>query len=165
MRFLTLIIATLMLAACGFHPLYAPPPSGASSMQAALNTIAIDNIPDREGLYLRNQLIDRFYKTGEPTNPIYKLSLSKIEESKEGLDITVDEESTRAQLRQKTLLTLTRVADHEVVLTRTLYNVASYNILKSQYTTRVSEDNARLNAINDLARQVEQAIVLYLQQP
>jgi LPS-assembly lipoprotein len=49
------------------------------------------------------------------------------------------------------------------VLSRTLLASTSYNVLSSQFTTRVSEDDARLNALNDLARQAEQQIVLYFE--
>jgi LPS-assembly lipoprotein len=158
-----LLFSTLTLAACGFRPMYGDRAIAASpSVQSALNAIEIANIPDRSGLYLRNQLIDRFYKSGAPADPLYRLTLNRIEEVRTGLDVTIDEESTRAQLRLSTALTLNRADTGEAVLTRPLYALVSYNILESQFTTRVAEDNARLNGLNDLARQIEQAIVLKL---
>lgn len=156
----------LTVTACGFRPMYGDQAIASSpSVQSALNSIQIANIPDRSGLYLRNQLIDRFYKSGAPASPVYHLTVNKIDEVRTGLDVTIDEESTRAQLRLSTTLTLTRADTSEVLLARPLYTLVSYNILESQFTTLVAEDNARLNGLNDLARQIEQAIVLKLAEP
>src|SRR5690606_16052602 len=54
-------LATLVLAACGFSPVYGTLGQGQSAAaEAYLSQVSIDNIPDREGQYLRNALIDRF---------------------------------------------------------------------------------------------------------
>jgi LPS-assembly lipoprotein len=160
-----ILFALLTFTSCGFRPLYGAqgPSTTTSNVQQTLNHIAIASIPDRSGVVLRNALIDRFHTHGTPNTPTYTLNIAPIAETREGLDITIDEEVTRTQLRLSTTLTLTRARDQTPVLTRTLYALASYNVLESQFTTRVSANNARDNAINDLARQVEQAIVLYLQ--
>lgn len=161
-----LLGTAFLLPACGFHPMYGAAAIDARpQMQNALNSIEIGLIPDHSGLMLRNFLIDRFYKNGHPQNPVYSLSFAPIKESREDLDITVDEETTRSQLRQSTAFTLTRLDTGEAVLTRSIYSIASYNVLESQFTTRVTAENARQNGINDLARQTEQAIVLYLGNP
>lgn len=158
-----LLLVALPLTACGFHPMYGERAIAATpSVQIALNSISIDNIPDRSGQLLRNILSDRFYKTGAPAMPRYRLKVSALNESIVGLDITVDEESTRNQLRATTSMTLTDTATHAVILNRPLYTIVSYNVLQSQFTTRIAEQNARENAIADIARQIEQAIVLKL---
>ena len=48
------------------------------------------------------------------------------------------------------------------VLERALSTITSYNVLGSQFSTRVTEQNARDNGLNDLSRQIEQAVVLYM---
>ena len=163
---LTMILTLLALSACGFRPLYGAGAAGTDhTIRGELSTIAIAPIPDRSGVMLRNLLIDRLHTAGTPINPRYTLTVAPIIEAREDLDITVDEESTRAQLRNKTGFTLTRAGTGEVVMTRTVYALASYNILESQFTTRVAADNARANNLADLARQIEQAIVTHLANP
>jgi len=58
-------------------------------------------------------------------------------------------------------MTLTNKATNEQLLKRDLTVVTSYNILNSQFTTHVSETNARENALEDLARQIETQLALY----
>lgn len=150
----------LLVSACGFTPMYGSSPSGHDA-QSMLGSIAIDNIPDRTGQYLRNRLIDRFNAAGTPSSPHYRLSLSPVQENRTELDITKTADTTRVQMRLSSRAVLRDSASGEILLTRTLSTTTSYNILSSQFTTRVSEDNARRNALDDLARQAEQQIVLY----
>lgn len=161
MRFIGAILTVLLLSACGFTPMYGA--SGTTrQVQTALNDIYVEIIPDREGQYLRNRLIDRFHGAGTPQSPRYRLSLAPLTERRTDLDITKTANTTRAQLRLGTKMTLRDTASGAVLLTRDLTSTASYNVLASQFTTQVSEENTRLNVLDDLARQAEQQIVLYL---
>lgn len=161
MRLTLILIVSFLLAACGFTPMYGNATQN-NGVQTKLNQIDLDVIPDREGQYLRNSLIDRLYADGRPSNPLYTLTLQPLQETRSELDITKSADATRAQLRISTVMTLVDNANGNTLLRRPLYAITSYNVLASQFTTRVSEDSARLNAIDDLARQVEQAIILYL---
>lgn len=163
----TLIIASLTLfslSACGFQPMY-----GAHSVQStegivqSLGQIEISNIPDREGQYLRNALIDRFYRESRPSSPLYTLQIEPVKETLTDLDITKSSDATRGQLRLRTAMRLIDKKTGETLLERKLTTVTSYNILNNEFSTRVSEDNTRLNALNDLARQIELQVGLYLQ--
>lgn len=159
MRTLFLTAVVLALAACGFSPLYAT--HGGTGVKGGFDAIFIDNIADRDGLYLRNALIDRLYSHGRPAAPAYTLTVSKLRSERRDLDITRTSSTTRAQLRVETTMTLKDNATREVLLTRDLTAITSYNILQSQFTTRVSEDDTRRSALDDLARQVEQQLALY----
>ncbi len=162
-RIILLLPLCLLLAACGFTPLYGTQgAAGQAETTAALGMIHIDNIPDYEGQYLRNALIDRFYKNGRPAGPRYTLSIEPITERRTDLDITKSSDATRAQLRLTTEMKLKEIGTGETVLRRDLTSITSYNILQSQFTTRVSEDNARRNALDDLARQIELQLSLYI---
>ena len=127
----------------------------------SLDRVIIATIPNREGQYLRNALIDRFYRNGYPSNAAYQLSVSAIHETLTDLDITKQSDTTRAQLRLDTSITLINTVTQETVLQDDLTSVAAYNVLDSQFTTRVSEDNTRKNALDDLARQIETRLALY----
>lgn len=154
----------LMLCGCGFTPMYGSKAiSEQVKVQSRLNDIAIGVIPDRVGQYLRNRLIDRFYSDGTPQSPSFRLTMTAINETKTDLDITKNANATRAELKLKTTMVLRDESTGIALLTRDLVSSTSYNILSSLFTTRVSEDNARLNALDDLSRQIEQQIILYFE--
>jgi LPS-assembly lipoprotein len=158
--FLPLIL--LSLTACGFTPLYGEKTAG--SHNAELAHIAVDMIPDREGQILRNDLLDRFYVagTGPAVSPRYRLQVARVNESYSELDITKSAEATRGQLLLTSSMVLIDTETGAAVLTRPLRAVTSFNILTSEFATRVTRQNARENALADLARQIELATKLYL---
>lgn len=159
------VIASLMcVSACGFSPVYGDYSNSATKIEsaAALNRINISPLPDREGQYLRNALIDRFYKDGYPNNPLYQLIVGRLDEQETDFDITVDSEATRKQLKISTTIRLVDLQSQTALLSQTLYSLSSYNVLASEFATRTSEQNARDAILNDLARKIEQRITLQL---
>lgn len=154
------LCAVLLFAGCGFSPLYGTHGDNAAVTQS-FDSVFIANIPDREGQYLRNALIDRLYAHGRPADPRYTLTIDRIQRQKRDLDITKNASATRAQLRLDAGMTLTENANGKILLKRGLISITSYNILQSQFTTRISEDDAQRSALDDLARQAEQHLALY----
>lgn len=151
-----LLSLPFILAACGFTPMY-----GKNDVMTALDMIAIENIPNREGQFLRNALVDRFYRHGRPSNFAYLLKIEPLEENLTDLDITKNSSATRAQLRMSTTMSLLDRMTGDTLIERPLTAVTSYNVLQSQFTTRVSEQDARDAAISELARQIETQLALY----
>lgn len=156
------LCAVLLLTGCGFSPLYGTRhDTGAAAVGSGFDAIFIANIPDRQGQYLRNALIDRLYAHGRPAAPRYTLTIAPVNQKKRDLDITKSASATRAQLRLDTTMTLSDNVDGKVLLKRDLLAITSYNILQSQFTTRVSQDDAQRSGLDDLARQIEQQLALY----
>lgn len=161
MKAVLFLMLCLVITACGFRPLYGTSPSSTEESSSFLSSIQIDDIPDRSGVMLKNELVDRFHAHGAGA-PRYQLSIAPISESISDLDITVDEDATRRQLRAETSYTLQDLnAPSELPLKRSVYAIASFNVLQSRFTTRVAEDNARQNVIIDIARQIEQGVMLH----
>jgi LPS-assembly lipoprotein len=160
-----LMLTILTLSSCGFEPLYGSKPSGSQKEEIIddMSKISIAIIPDRDGQKLRNLLIDRLYQNGYPQSPDYILNVAPIAESLTELDITKSADATRGQLRLQTTMQLSD-SSQKILLTRNIQTIATYNILGSEFATRVSEDNARNNGIQDLARQIESNLSLYLKQ-
>ena len=159
-----LVFCILILPSCGFSPVYGTLGKDKDfGQEDLLSYISIDNIPDRDGQFLRNALIDRFYRAGRPTNPQFKLSVEKIQESLRDLDITEDSDATRGQLRLDTTIILSDLQTGDVLLERRLNAITSYNILRSEFANRISEQNTRENALNNLADRIERQLVLYFQ--
>lgn len=156
-------LTTALVTGCGFEPMYGHRTStGGQSQTVAtqLSQVGIAIIPDKEGQSLRNHLIDRLYRNGYPSNPTATLNITKINELRTELDLTKSSDATRAQLRQTAVMTL--VDDKgATVLTRPIETITSFNILGSEFATRVTEEAARESGLNDLARQVELNLSLY----
>jgi len=156
------LVLALFPAACGFEPVYG---SGTSSPAAvALNVIDIKNIPDRSGQKLRNELMDRFYRDGRPADPRYALVVEPVYEAIYELGIAKDATSSRAQMRQSTKIALydnDALPGSKPLFTRQFTATASYNTLGSQYTTLVTEEDARDQALRALADQITTALELY----
>ena len=157
-------LSCLSLVSCGFSPMYgtAFQSGDVVDVRATLEHIEIGHVKDREGQFLRNALIDRFYVDGRPSQVDYVLSISDVDESRTDLDITKSSDATRAQLRVTTSIALLDQATNEVVLERSFKAITSFNVLTSEFATRVSEQAARENALNDIAGQIELQIGLYL---
>jgi LPS-assembly lipoprotein len=162
MKFFVSMMMLALLAACGFTPMYG---SGAGSKGLSatqgLDKVEIALIPDQSGVYLRNILIDHFYQDGYPSSPTHILQVTNLKETEADLDITVDSEATRKQIRVTANMALLDKTTGAVVVTRQLTAITSHNILGTQFSTRVSENDAREAALADLARQIESQTALY----
>ncbi len=152
------IICILFLSSCGFTPVYSDKNVNITS---ELANIEISNIPNYEGQYLRNALIDRFYLNARPSNAKYILDISPIKESTTNLDITKNANATRTQLKLSTKINLIDKQSGKIIFSKNLNSISSYNILTSEFATRVSAKNMRENTLDDLARQIEIQIGLY----
>lgn len=130
------------------------------SAAAQLSSVDIAIIPNREGQILRNDLMDRFYPRGVPSAPSATLKIAPLVETKTDLDLTKSSDVTRAQVTLNTTLTLEDQSG-EILLTKPITAIGSYNTLKSEFATRVTEEGARQSALHDLARQIEFYISLY----
>ena len=155
---LTLLV--LICSACGFHPVYGVNQYQAVGVENLMAATQIANIPDREGQVLRNHLVDRFHRDGAQAET-YTLVISPIQENIRDLDITKTSDSTRAQLRLTSAMTLREAKSGDILLERPLTSIVSYNILASEFSTRISEDNARQNGLNDMADQIEALVSLH----
>lgn len=164
MKQILIIIPLFLLAACGFHPVYGVNKYTPVGAETKFQSIMIENIPDREGQFLRNSLIDRFYRDGRPENIAYTLSVAPIREIQRNLDVTIDSDTTRGQLRLETQMKLTDKKTGNVLISRALSSTASYNVLGSEFTNKISEQSTRENILDDLARQIEMQIALYFKQ-
>ena len=154
-----LTFALLLVSACGFTPVY-----GTRSTSTDLSSITVDIIPNREGQIIRNHLIDRLYKNGYPSAPRYSLNVTSVEESIVEIGIDQDDEASRAQLRQKTTMRLKNIETNKIILTRTVRATSGYNILAGQFTTYVTEDDARAQALKALSENIMTQLELYFNQ-
>jgi len=157
---LFLICSLFFISACGFQPIYATRPNGPDISQQ-LAQIQITNIPDRSGQKIRNLLIDRMYTQYRPKNPLYTLSIFSIKEIRRSLGIKKDASATRSQIVITLNLNLIETATGKSVMKRALKSTNSYNILDSQFTTMVTEKDARERALSQLSDDIMTQLSLY----
>lgn len=162
MRFYAALLSVFILTSCGFTPLYSNTNTLADST-SILDQIWIDSIPDYEGLYLRNNLIDRFYNNGTPEAPPYILQIKLAIGGRE-LAIQKNDTTTRAQIVFRADYNLLNRQTREVIDSGNARAVGSYNILSSQYTTLVTEKAARDQALQELADKITLRMAVVLKQ-
>lgn len=159
---------TLTLAACGLSPVYGSFSGDAldAAVAAKLDRVYVASIPDRSGQKLRNHLIDALVQRGGNTKAgaDYKLAVGEVSESIYSIGIAKDATTTRSQIRLSSVFTLDG-PDGAPLLQRTVTAVSSFNTLASQYTTLVTEEDARDQAITQLSEQIVMQLELYFSNP
>ncbi len=148
----------LLLIGCGFSPVYADRESR-QPVHAALNGIAITNIPDRQGQTLRNHLIDRMYVAGRPSSPKTKLTVS-LSSTETDLGIQKDATASRRQLNMWANYALL-TNDGRTLLKGAAHSVVSYSKLDAQYGTLSAERNATERALKEVGEQIVNRLSLY----
>lgn len=165
------LFACLALSGCGLSPVYGTYANGGknSSVATSLDQVYIDSIPNRTGQRLRNILMDRFYQTGRKNlaDAQYRLRIGSVGEAIYGLGIAKDATATRSQIKLSSTFVLTRVGDAEAkpLISRNVEAVSSFDTLASEYTTLVTEQDAREQAVNDMADQIATLLELYFTNP
>ncbi|AIL13580.1 hypothetical protein IM40_08975 [Candidatus Paracaedimonas acanthamoebae] len=156
-----IILSGLALNGCGFQPLYAP----STQANDKLAQIKIKPIPDRMGQVLHNHLLDILTPYGEPKNPEYILKVT-VKEQRTDLAMRKDATAKRAQLQYTANITLTHAISHKLILSDQLYLMSGFSIGShanfSSIPALVSEEKARLRAMEILAQDIKSLLASYL---
>lgn len=160
-RLLVVFALALVLPSCGFKPMYGESSGVFDASDALESGVEIANIPDREGQYLRNQLIDRLNLKGRPADAPYILTIAPLQTELTNLGIRKDATSTRAMLQVSSKMILTERATGKPVLERDIRAVGGYNQLDNQFATLVSKTSVSDHMLEELADSVVTEIALY----
>lgn len=154
---LGLIVA---LAACGFEPIYGTHDNQGAPVAAALNDVAIANIPDRNGQILRNHLIDRMYSAGRPVNPKTQLEI-KLQTSEADLGIQLNATTSRHEVTVSADYTLKDLASGKELVKGTARSLVGFSQLDAQYGTLAARESSTNRAITEVGEQIVNRISLY----
>ncbi len=155
-----LLLACLVLSACGFRPVYGTGNSENDSPVAMdLNNIVIENIPERNGQILRNYLIDRMYRAQRPEKPLYTLKVS-LTSGEEDLGILANATATRSLLNMYGNYALYD-SKGKPLLTGVAHSVASFNRLDQMYGTVAARENAYERTLHEVSEQIVNRLSLY----
>ena len=157
MMYRTGIIAaySLLVAACGFTPLYE---ERGEDFQSALSGISLQPIPEPAGVgfQLQNEMSERI---GVSNGAKYDLTVS-LSERRQAIGITSTDRTTRYNYTLLANYTLTDLASGEK-FSNQKFVVTSYGLVESHYASLVGEEDAIRKAVIDMADKIELDMVLY----
>ena len=153
--------AALSLGACGFKPLYATgtTPDG---METYFSQVFVEPIPGRQGVHLRNQLMDALTPAGTPGSAAYRLTI-KLEDLKEGLAIKENTQITRYNYALTAKYELRDSVSGEVLDRGTARAIAAYNVAESQFATQSAERDAQERAAREVGEDIRLRLGLYFE--
>ena len=160
-----LIALTLSMTACGFRPLYAPPSENAAIQGVyafdVLKRVAISNIPDRKGQYLRNALVRLLHPNGRRGEALYILNIS-LTEGTSSLAVQRSAEAPRANLMVTGSFSLESLVAGGQLHSDVVTSTSGYNIFQSEFQTLMAVKGARERALDDLAQQIRIRLASHL---
>ena len=150
----------LLLAGCGFRPLYGTREADGRSTVSDLELVSITPLQDRTGQQFHNLLRNRINPRGQPVQPRHRLNVT-LRESVRELALRSDETATRADLSLFADYSLVSTADNSVVFRGSSRTINSYNILTSAFATQVSEQDARERGLRELSDEIRAQLGIY----
>jgi LPS-assembly lipoprotein len=151
-RSLVAAVPLILLAGCGFRPLYAPPEVGTTD--PALATIQVVQIPDRLGQLLTIALRDGFNPSGERVDPQYTLHVG-LSSIRRDTALRIDSTATRAQIDVRATYQLIDLRRNVVVLYGSARSNDSIDLVDNEYANVVADNDARRRALRDIAAQIQ----------
>jgi LPS-assembly lipoprotein len=150
----------LGLAGCGYHPLYGERATSVSVEDTSLVYVA--GIPDRPGQILRNDLIQRLNPSGQPTRPIYTLTVG-LTVTSTGVSLSRDNTTSRTSITTTANYTLTDTTTGKALFSARSRATDAYDVLVSDYATLVSRDDAVNRAIREISDDIGTRLAVYFQ--
>jgi LPS-assembly lipoprotein len=140
------LAACLLLAGCGFHPMYN------SALDPQLSSIYVEPIAERDGYELRSSLIDLLHSDGDKAGKRYRLTII-LNEASQGIALQNDATITRYNT---TLGATYELADMRgTVITRGKQSeLAAYNVVNSPYATLAAAQDSSKRAAQDMAERI-----------
>jgi LPS-assembly lipoprotein len=150
----------LALAGCGFTPLYAQ--NGDDAVAAKLDTIEVENIPERTGQLLRQSLETQLHAAGAPSQQDYALRVSYgIGYSQVGEQ--ADSSFTRNRSTATATWTLTPIGDPQHPLaTGEATTEDAENIIDQQYfASQEEQGTVNQQLADEIAARISQQVAIF----
>ena len=160
------VLTNCFLGACGFNPLYGNQVGVDIAVEQQLALIKINQIEDRTGQQLRNNLLTRLNIKGEPKKPYYILDV-KVRESRVNLGVKKTAVVTRGNLKISAKYTLAQFnideskAKPSILTTSTVTIISSYDIPQAQYMALAALKNSRARALKEIADEIKTRLGVY----
>lgn len=160
-RSLALGLFALVVAGCGFQPLY----SGGRNSEAAaeLATVHIEPIADRVGQQLHNHLLDLLNPKGRTRDPRYVLRVILVGSTRD-LAVAKSKFATRSNYRLFARYRLFEAGGEKSIFDGTKKVVSSYNILTSNFFTLIAEKDAKARAVQEISQDIRTQLAVFFVQ-
>jgi|CXWL01.1.fsa_nt_gi LPS-assembly lipoprotein len=148
---------TLLVAACGFQPMYATSANGGP----AIGPVQISQIDGKAGHVLKTEL-ERILAVENNGAPPATLEIALLEQVT-ALGLRRDESATRGEIRLTATYTLTPASGGEAIR-GTLYTVVNYEIPTAAFGEIAAQDDARERAAESMAQRFRAELALRMAQ-
>ena len=153
MKKLAALALSLVLAGCGFHPMYAP------GLAPQLATIYVEPMAERDGYELRNSLIDLLGSDGRTAGKRYHLTIT-LRESNQGVALRNDAAITRYNDTVAANFVLTDM-NGKTLTEGSQTSLTAYNVTSSPYATMAAQQDADKRAALDIAERIRLDLAAY----
>ena len=151
--------ALLLLAACGFHPLYANRRS--SGLDEQLASVKVAPVSDRIGQMLVRSLRDGLNPAGLKVAQRYALTMT-LTRSLSDLAIRKDGTASREAYAAVVVYYLADAQQNNIVLTGVARANDSYDVGENPFTSTVASSDADRKAADSMSQQIQRQIIVYL---
>lgn len=155
------ILGVILLAGCGFEPLYVQKKHDNSwyfngdfdtSISSEMAQIKVEPIAERFGQIVRNELIDSLTPHGVPSRPKYRLYVYLTDRTVTQQAMRKDITATREKVSYRVEYTL-NLGD-EVLLNGNSVVDVGYDILANPYSTTIAQKKTEKNAAKIIANDI-----------
>ena len=144
----------LLVAGCGFQPMYAPSGGG-----AAIGPVNVSQIEGKAGHVLKTEL-DRILAVENSGTPPMQLDIT-LQESVARLGIRLDESATRAEIRLIAHYVLTP-SNGQPALRGSVNAIVNYDIPTAAFGEIAAQDDARERAAETMAQRFRTELAIRL---
>jgi len=152
-----LIVALLLLPACGLRPLYGGGAGG--TVASTLRSVQVAPIEGQSGWLVRNKLIDRLAQSNEG-GAAYRLDVT-LDDQITAFGLRSDRAATQERRTLRARYQLVNLANGAVVLDATAGSDAGIDIVSSEYATVAAEQTALEHLAETVADQIVARLALY----
>ena len=156
MRKLAVPALCLVLAACGFHPMYG------RATGPALASVYVEPVAERDGFELRTSLIDALQSDGDEHGKSYRLKIT-LNEAAQGIALQNDATITRYNNNLTAKYTLYDLQGNQLT-DGTETQMSAYNVVQSPYATQVAALDSSKRAAQDIAERIHLDLGVWFRQ-
>lgn len=154
-----LVFVVLVLAGCGFRPMYATSPSD-NDVPDELSAIKVGLIADRSGQQLRNHLLDLLTPRGQPAKPLYVLQVT-LSERKREVALKSTGLATRTNVTVNARYALVSAGTGKVLTNGSARAFSSYNLTESEFSNLTAEKDTLSRATRIIATDIRSRLGAY----
>ena len=155
------LFAGMLLAGCGFEPLYVQRDTTSSwyfggktdtSITAEMSQVKVESIADRFGQQLRNNLLDLITPQGMPKQPQYRLKVRLI--SRDTVQQAMRRDITATSKRVSYKVGYELLKGSETLVKGDSIAYVSYDIMANPYSTTMAQKKTEADAAKIIANDI-----------